>query len=279
LNKEQQHLTSHATGRITPLRLVASGVLSLVTLFILRLPARDPRWLVVLGGVAAAAFVVLIPVMVRGNSWQKMIAGILFFAPCLGLVFAAIGTISAISEPDNSPPSSITACNVVRRGLTDFDRQIIDKHQQLYSMSCIPSSVEMVLKLLDRVPVSYYDLQRQWKEKSDGSFRDFDGKTVAGVTFRQQFTLPRDNQFPLAELFETIHDELQAGHFVIVGLAEGDGWHNWVIYDEDVNGEFLAVSKGATGTVDEYHVKKVISQMQGTDIGTYQVQTQPPTAD
>ena len=168
---------------------------------------------------------------------------------------------------------------VVRRGLTHFNRQIIDTHKQLYGMSCIPSSAEMVLKLLGRVPVSYYDLQTQWKNKSDGSFKDFDGKTVAGVTFHQQFVLARDENYPLAKLFETIHSELVAGRFVIVGLAVSEDWHEWVIYDEDLAGEFLAVSKGAGGTTDECHVKRLITQTKGTDIGTYQLQVYEPTKD
>lgn len=113
-----------------------------------------------------------------------------------------------------------------RCGLTQFDRKIIDGHRQLYSMSCIPSSVEMVLKLLGRVPVSYYSLQRQWKEKADGSFKDFDGKTFAGVTFHQQFTQAHGTDFPLAGLFDTISAELHAGRFVIVGLPLGEDTHD-----------------------------------------------------
>ena len=136
-------------------------------------------------------------------------------------------------------------------------------------MSCIPSSVEMVLKLLHRVPSSYYGLQTAWKNKADGSFHDFDGKTFEGVTFTQQFTMARDPAFPLARLFDTIDAELRAGRFVIVGLAAGDGFHNWVIYDESTDGEFLAVSKGGKGTIEQNHVKKVITDMHGTDIGIY----------
>jgi hypothetical protein len=171
-----------------------------------------------------------------------------------------------------TPEQLAEAGAVSRRGLTRFDRRIIDAHQQRYSMSCIPSSVEMVLKLLGRVPASYYDQQTAWKEKADGSFHDFDGKLIAGVTFHQQFTMARNSEFPLAELFARIDHELQAGRFVIVGLASpGGGWHNWVIYDEDTGGEFLAISKSDKWkTVEERHVKQVVAKMQGTDIGTYE---------
>jgi hypothetical protein len=189
---------------------------------------------------------------------------------------AASGDKDAISEREKlgrrmTPEQLRQAGAASPLGLTKFDRRIIDGHQQRDTMSCIPSSVEMVLKLLGRVPGSYYDLQTAWKNKTDGSFHDFDGKTFEGVTFRQQFTMARDSAFPLVKLFETIDRELKAGRFVIVGLAAGSDFHNWVIYDEDTNGEFLAVSKGGRGTIEQHRVKRVITEMHGTDIGTYEL--------
>ena len=128
----------------------------------------------------------------------------------------------------------------------------------------------MVLKLLGRVPPTYYDQQDQWK--TPGSFENFDGKTFNGVTFRLQFWLPRDDNFPLEKLFAAIRSELQNGRFVIIGLAEGQGWHNWVIYDEDFHGEFLAVSKTHAKTICIRDVRARITKMKGTDIGTYELQ-------
>jgi hypothetical protein len=157
--------------------------------------------------------------------------------------------------------------------LTKFDRRIIDAHEQRYDLSCVPSSVEMVLKLTGRAPQSYYELQDAWKNKADGSFAVFDEKTFAGVTFHRQFCLGRNSAFPLTRLFETIDRELKAGRFVIVGLASGPGSHNWVIYDEGADGEFLAVSKFGRWTVQQSHVKEAITQMQGTEIGTYDLET------
>ena len=156
-----------------------------------------------------------------------------------------------------------------RKNLTHFNRQTVDKHQQLYDMSCIPMSIELVLKLLERVPASYYDLQNPWKNKSDGNFSNFDGKTIAGLTFHKQFGLERNEQFPSDKLFETIDKELKAGRFVIVSLASGSGWHMYVIYDEDSDGDFLAVSKAGAKTLEARHLKSTIKQMQGTDILTY----------
>lgn len=45
----------------------------------------------------------------------------------------------------------------------------------------------------------------------------------------------------------------------------------WVIYDEGADGEFLAVSKFGKWTIQQQHVKQVITQMHGTDIGTYDI--------
>lgn len=203
-----------------------------------------------------------------------MLAGVLVLVACRP--FRALDGKPRGEIQVNPAPASQS---LIGLGLTRFNRSIIDSHKQLYSVSCIPSSVEMVLKLLGRVPVSYYDLQMQWQNKFDGSFRDFDGKTVAGATFHQRFTMPRNDNFPLTDLFDAIHAELSAGRFVIVGLAAGDDFHNWVIYDEDASGEFFAVSKGASGTVYERAVRKVITQMKGTDIGIYRVQPEDPAED
>jgi hypothetical protein len=77
-------------------RLAISGVLSLAVLYLFRPAGRDPRWLIGLGGIAAAAFGLLIPVMLRGDSWQKMLASILLFVPSFGLVLAVVGVVSSL---------------------------------------------------------------------------------------------------------------------------------------------------------------------------------------
>jgi|SRR5208283_4293444 len=84
-----------------------------------------------------------------------------------------------------------------------FDDTIIHAHKQKYIFSCIPSAVEMILKLLRKVPVNYYDLQDAWQNKCDGNFNDFDGKVVEGVKFHQKFNTrdhPRGPSFPLEGL-------------------------------------------------------------------------------
>ena len=77
------------------LRLVVSGFLSFVVLNLVGAAGRaplDPALLLGLAGAAAAAFVLLVPVMARGCVWQKVLAGALLFVPSLGLL-AAIGAV------------------------------------------------------------------------------------------------------------------------------------------------------------------------------------------
>lgn len=153
-------------------------------------------------------------------------------------------------------------------GLTKFDRKIVDSHEQLFPLSCIPSAAELVLKLVGRVPGSYRDLQLAWQNKQDGCFRDFHGKTFAGLTFKY-------TAGPTEKLLEIIDHELHAGRFVVIGLRNPGGWHSWVVYDQDSSGEFLAVSKDRGRTIEEHQVRKAILRSGGTDLGTYEFPTSP----
>lgn len=154
-----------------------------------------------------------------------------------------------------------------------LQHNIIDEHQQLYELSCIPSCVEMILKLLDRVPVNYYTLQKLWGNKN-GGFADFDNKTIEGVTFHNVYDdkkFPRGDKFPLTELFSTIQEEITQGRYVGVSLENQNhrGYHMYVVYDMDSNREFLAVSKNSQKTIYEDSIKKIITRMKGTDILIY----------
>jgi len=78
--------------------------------------------------------------------------------------------------------------------------------------------------------------------------------------------------------FATIDRELRAGRFVIVGLPRGNDFHNWVIFDETPDGEFLAVSKFGPWTIEQRHVKRTTQKMHGTDLGTYEMKPNPSPA-
>ena len=46
-----------------------------------------------------------------------------------------------------------------------FDRRIVDEHKQLFDSSCIPMTIEMVLKLTGRRPVDFFKLQRHGRTR------------------------------------------------------------------------------------------------------------------
>jgi len=130
-------------------------------------------------------------------------------------------------------------------------------------------SVELVLKLEHREPADYFELQNAWKNKRDGTFGEFDGRTIAGLTFHRQFFLPRDEDFPMGELFSTIDAELDSGRFVIVSLWWGALYHMGVIADRTPSGEYRTVTKIGSGTYEMIDTKARIRAIKGTDIMTY----------
>jgi hypothetical protein len=199
----------------------------------------------------------------RYRAIQAFLALVVICIPAAGIEAWAKGTGGATTVVEN------------------FDRRIVDEHKQLFDSSCVPMTVELVLKLTGREPVDFFKLQEAWKNKTDGSFGDFDGKTLAGLKFHRQFTQPRGKDFPLKRLFATIDRELDAGRYVIVSFQSGaHSWHMHVIYGKSADGDFVAITKSgskASGarTVVVKNVKEIVRKMKGTDILTYEVRRPP----
>lgn len=154
----------------------------------------------------------------------------------------------------------------------DLDQSIVDVHTQLYVSSCIPMSVEFLLKLLKRVPVDFFNLQVEWQRSPYPDFSFFDGKTICNLRFHWLFKPEnRGDSFPLQELFTTIERELSSDRFVLISLAVPGGWHNYVVYEKSQNGEFYAVTKFCCGQTEYIkNVKDRVFQMKGTDILIYE---------
>jgi hypothetical protein len=154
----------------------------------------------------------------------------------------------------------------------NIDDQIVQAHDQTDTYSCIPMAIELVLKLLGRVPLDYYELQTDWKSKADGNFADFDGEIIKDVKFIACYSTriyPRGVTFPLTDLFDKIDSELKQGRFVIIALPiDGGVYHNWVIYNKLSNGEYEGVTRG---NKDENirDIRTRVNDMKGTDILTY----------
>ena len=161
------------------------------------------------------------------------------------------------------------------------DKEIINNHKQLSEYSCIPMAVELVLKLLNRAPSNYFELQTLWNNFRFGSFCNFDGRTVNGVTFHHEFPVNKGRGFPperMKQLFDTIDREIKGGRYVVVSLPSGNDYHNFVIYNQTAEGEYEAVSKkyeavskNRSDTWWEVDVKKKINDMTGTDILIYEL--------
>jgi len=145
----------------------------------------------------------------------------------------------------------------------EIDKKVVEYHIQKDRYSCIPSAVELVLKLLKKVPLNYYELQDIWSNKQNGSFADFDGKTIENVTFTRRYNLT------LKKLLEVVDEELKSNRFVIIPLPLGSEAHCYVIYGKD-NDDYLAVAKLWRNPYPAFinNVKKRIGPI---DILTYKV--------
>ena len=113
-------------------------------------------------------------------------------------------------------------------------------------------------------------MQDDWGNNSLGNFKDFDNKTIEGVTFHHEFNMDRGADFPIEKLTKSIDIELNKRRFVCISLESSGGWHMWVIYKKN-NGEYTAFSKSNTKTIYENNVMEKIMTKQGTDILIYEL--------
>ena len=133
-------------------------------------------------------------------------------------------------------------------------------------------AIELVLKLLGRVPNDYHELQQEAPGKANLSFGNYNNRIINSVKFEMQFAIPRSDEFPLDDLFDEIDRRLEKHEYVIISIANPNGWHMYVIHQKVENGDYLAVSKiGPDGrdTDSINNVKEIVRNMKGTDILTY----------
>lgn len=157
-------------------------------------------------------------------------------------------------------------------------RIIIDQHEQRFKYSCIPSAIEMILKLENRVKSDYYALQKKWGNKTDGNFNCFNEIIIKGVKFYHQFPNKRDSNFPFNDLYRAIDDELYSGRYVAIALPEGchkgcfgGNFHNFIIFRKNDHNDYEALSKDWEKTILLYNVKYWVRKLGGTDILTYKI--------
>jgi hypothetical protein len=204
----------------------------------------------------------------HGEGWQRL--GELLNRP--GVMIGAFDGRQPTKEGDDVHHQHILYAIWDMDLRVQLDRSILNQHEQKYLASCIPACVELVLKLLGKVPADYYEQQEAMKGRGDIGFGDFNGKTLFGVTFNNMFCGEgRGPDFPLPLLFSKIDDELAAGRYVIISLnSQGGNWHMWVIY-EKIGEEYRSVSraKDMPNAIEENSVRAEVTRMGGTDILVY----------
>ena len=161
----------------------------------------------------------------------------------------------------------------------EYVEGIIDQHDQIADYSCVPSSVEMALKLLKKVPLDFYEFQKRC-DPNGGCFTDFDGKTISGVTFHRINLADRGVKFPFKRLFDIIDQEIEADRYVMVALVgmskKGRCYHGYVIFGKDrANNDYYSVTKASSNdryvTQFDGNIKNRIIETQGTDILIYSI--------
>ncbi|MFD2742398.1 MULTISPECIES: hypothetical protein [Sphingobacterium] len=169
--------------------------------------------------------------------------------------------------------TSISKAQTSNIDSNDFFDTAVNNHNQIFPYSGIPSAIEMVLKDRNAVDQDFYELQNDWQNKKDGSFRDFDQKKLYGITFIQKFTEPRDANFPIDSLFQTIEEELKFGRKVIISLQGNMGWSIFVVCKQTADGEFTSYSKDGSHTLIIRNTKEIVERSNGTEIMTYRLST------
>ena len=161
--------------------------------------------------------------------------------------------------------------------MPSLNYDLLLNHEQKYPLSCVPSSIEMILKLEKIVNKDYYELQNRAGNVAIGG-NQFNGNKYPDefpiLTFTQKFTNPRDNNFPFDDLFRTIDEELAKNHYVIVTLKpDRVNFHNYILFDHCHDNEYIAITKFFNKPPSwENKVKEIIRSIQGTDIITYSLE-------
>jgi hypothetical protein len=126
-----------------------------------------------------------------------------------------------------------------------LNEDILKKHRQLFENSCVPSSVEMVLKLEGIYEADTFDIQNRYGNKpisGDYFDREIYRKGNKAIKFRKRIFIY------LPSLFEAVKNELRNKRFVIVPLLtsiQGNYlmYHTHVIYDLTAQGEYKTFTK------------------------------------
>lgn len=169
-----------------------------------------------------------------------------------------------------------------------IDVDYISRHKQIAEKSCVPMSVECVLKLLRLMPINDFSLQMDGSKSGQSNWIK-DGFNYQNsnqtVKFERQFLLEDIGLFEnrgslfmesyFENLFITIDNELVNDRYVIISLESAPNqWHMEVIYNKNDNNLYQTISFYYNDNYRVYNnkdLRHIVAKMQGTDILTYSV--------
>jgi hypothetical protein len=161
----------------------------------------------------------------------------------------------------------------------------ISGHRQTTNVSCVPMSVECVLKLLKLMKLDDFSLQEDTKKSGTSDWvRGFKYYgTKSPVIFSREFLLKDEGINPdkgphfmknyFEPLFRRIDQELSLGRFVIISLKSGPmSTHNEVIFNKISDDEYQTLTfyhNVPDPAIHNHNLKERVRVMEGTDILTY----------
>lgn len=156
-----------------------------------------------------------------------------------------------------------------------LDPTIIEKHQQLFEVSCVPMSIEFLVKLEDTTQVNFYEEQHKHPNgKIGGEY--YDKKIIHSLSFSHLFSNsknPRGTSFPLQQLIDKMKEEIDNGRYFQISLESGgNNYHMWIIYGYNDNLDFFGITK-YWNNPHPHRISNVIEKLKkmgGTDIVVYQ---------
>jgi len=166
--------------------------------------------------------------------------------------------------------------------------ELIQVHKQLYEDSCIPMSVECVLKLLNLMPIDDFSLQsnKANSRKSDWVKGYKHPYSNSKVKFSREFELSDYGVLPVRgdhfikdyfeDLFKTIDNELACNRFVIISLDYDSNFHMEVIFNKINDNEYETITysyKQPIHQINKHNLRQRVLNLKGTDILTYKLIT------
>ena len=168
----------------------------------------------------------------------------------------------------------------------------LENHAQLHDNSCIPMSIETILKLENIIDAKSFPYQNDFNKHGRNEWITSITPASLGrkIIFKKQYSdfaseRSRDKAEKTVDaFFETIEEEITKGRYVIISLFSGFDkygnklYHMYIIYGIS-NGNYDYFTFRKYGNFKDFpnsDLKQIYLDMEGTDIITYEVEVTLP---